>query len=111
MSVIVGEIKRFHVTSLLSRLRRKTENSRHVGVQRDTSFNGDLHEMSIMLLICVEIPLMLRLKQLYKRLYLCFFYQYHMCTYCTSCTSRWQFISSLQNCDGVMKTLYYKPGS
>ena len=63
-------IVRFHVT----RLRRKTENSRHVGVQRDRSFYGDLHEMSdilIMLLICVEsdkIPLLHKLKQLYKHL-------------------------------------------
>ena len=67
-------IERFHVTSLPSRLRRKTENSRHFGVQRDRSFFGDLHEMSdilIMLLICVEsdkIPLLHKLKQLYKRL-------------------------------------------
>ena len=43
--------------SSLLRLRRKTENSRHVGVHRDRSFYGDWHEMSdilIMLLICVE---------------------------------------------------------
>ena len=52
------------MTSLRSRLRRKTENSRHF----------DLHEMSdilIMLLICVEsdkIPLLHKLTQLYKRL-------------------------------------------
>ena len=58
------------MTSLPSRLRRKTEKSRHVGVQRDWSFYGDLHEMSdilIMLLICVEsdkIPLLHKLKQL-----------------------------------------------
>ena len=58
-------IECFHVTSLPSRLRRKTEkNSRHVGVQQDRSFYGDLHEMSyilIILLICVEsdkIPLL-----------------------------------------------------
>ena len=62
------------MTSLRSRLRRKTENSCHFGVQRDRSFYGDLHEMSdilIMLLICVEsdkIPLLHKLKQLYKRL-------------------------------------------
>ena len=67
-------IERFHVTSLPSRLWRETENSRHVGVQWDRSFYGDLHEMSdilIMLLICVEsdkIPLLHKLKQLYKRL-------------------------------------------
>ena len=42
----VLEIERFHVMSLPSRLRRKTENSRHVGVQRDRSFYGDLHKMS-----------------------------------------------------------------
>ena len=52
----------------------KTENSCHVGVQQDRRFYGDLHEMSnmlIMLLICVEsdkIPLLHKLKQLYKRL-------------------------------------------
>ena len=62
------------MTSLRSRLRRKSENSRHFGAQRDRSFYGDLHEMSdilIMLLICVEsdkIPLLHKLKQLYKRL-------------------------------------------
>ena len=62
------------MTSSPSRLRRKTENSRHVGVQRDRSFYGDLHEMSdilIMLLICVESdkrPPLHKLKQLYKRL-------------------------------------------
>ena len=63
--------ERFHVMSLPSRLRRKTENSRHVGVQRDRNFYSDLHKMSdilIMLLICVEsdkIPLLHKLKQLY----------------------------------------------
>ena len=62
------------MTSLPSRLRRKTENSHHIGVQRERRFNGDLHEMSdilIMLLICVEsdkIPLLRKLKELYKRL-------------------------------------------
>ena len=64
------------MTSLRSRLRRKSENSRHFGAQRDRRFYGDLHEMSdilIMLLICVEsdkIPLLYihKLKQLYKRL-------------------------------------------
>ena len=65
-------IERFHVTSSPLRLRRKTENSCHVGVRRDRSFSGDLHEMSdilIMLLICVDsdkIPLLHKLKQLYK---------------------------------------------
>ena len=60
--------------SLSSRLRRKTENIRHVGVQEDRSFYGNLHEMSdiiIMLLICVEsdkIPLLYKSKQLYKHL-------------------------------------------
>ena len=64
-------IERFHVTSSPLRLWGKTEDSRHVGVQRDRSFYGDLHEMSdilIMLLICVEsdkIPLLHKLKQLY----------------------------------------------
>ena len=62
------------MTSSPLRLRRKTENSRHVGVQRDRSFYGDLHEMSdilIMLLICVEsdkISSLHKLKKLYKRL-------------------------------------------
>ena len=62
------------MTSSTLRLRRKTENSHHIGAQRDRSFYGDLHEMSdilIMLLICVEsdkIPLLHKLKQLYKRL-------------------------------------------
>ena len=62
------------MTSSPSRLRRKTENSRHFGAQRDRSFYGDLHEVSdilIMLLTCVEsdkIPLLHKLKQLYKRL-------------------------------------------
>ena len=52
----------------------KTENSHHVGVRQDRSFYGNLHEMSDMLailLICVEsdkIPLLHKLKQLYKRL-------------------------------------------
>ena len=68
-----GDIERLHVTSLRSRLRRKSENSRHFGA-RDRSFYGDLHEMSdilIMLLICVgldKIPLLHKLKQLYKHL-------------------------------------------
>ena len=63
------------MTSSPSRLRRKTENSRHVGVQQDRSFYGDLHEMSdilMMLLICVEldkIPMLHKLKELYKRIY------------------------------------------
>ena len=67
-------IERFHVMSSPSRLRRKTENSCHVGVQEDRSFYGDLYEMNdilIMLLICVEsdkIPSLHKLKQLYKRL-------------------------------------------
>ena len=67
-------IERFHVTSLPSRLRRKTENSRHVGVQQDRSFYGGLHgtsDMLIMLLMCVEsdkIPSLHKLKQLYKHL-------------------------------------------
>ena len=42
------------MTSSPSRLQRKTENSRHVGVQQDRSFYGNFHEMSdilIMLLI------------------------------------------------------------
>ena len=49
----------------------ENRNSCHVGVQRDRSFYGDLHEMSDILLICVEsdkIPLLLKLKQLCKRL-------------------------------------------
>ena len=58
----------------MTRLGRKTENSRHFGVQQDRSFYGDFHEMShilIILLICVEsdkIPLLDKLKQLYKHL-------------------------------------------
>ena len=65
-------IDRFHVMSLPSRLRKKMENSHHVGVQQDRSFYSDLHGMSdilIMLLICVEldkIPLLHKLKQLCK---------------------------------------------
>ena len=54
VSIVLKE--RFHVMSSPSRLQRKTENSRHVGV-RDRSFYGDLHKMSdilIMLLICAE---------------------------------------------------------
>ena len=65
----------------------KTENSGHVGVQRDRRFYANLHEMSdifIMLLICVEsdkIPLLHKLKQLYKRLPVVFlFNRYRM--YC-----------------------------
>ena len=56
------------------RLRRKTENSHHVGVQQDRSFYGDLHEMSdilIMLLMCIEsdkIPSLHKFKKLYKSL-------------------------------------------
>ena len=48
------------------------ENSHHVGVQQDRSFYGDLHGTSdilIVLLMCVEsdkIPLLHKLKQLYK---------------------------------------------
>ena len=74
-------IECFHVTSFSLTLRRKTENSRNVGV-RDSNVYGDLHEMSyilIMLLISVEsdkIPLLRKLKQLYKR----FFNRYHI--YC-----------------------------
>ena len=69
-----SHIEHFHVMSSPSRLQRKTENSCHVGVQRDRSFYGYLHEMSdilIMLLMCVEsdkIPLLCKLKQLHKRL-------------------------------------------
>ena len=65
---------------------KKTENSRHVGVQRDRSFYANLHEMSdilLMLLLCVEsdkIPLLHKLKQLYKRLPVVFlFNRYRMC--------------------------------
>ena len=50
-------IECFHVISSPSRLRRKKENSRHVGVQLDRSFYGDLHKRSdilIVVLICVE---------------------------------------------------------
>ena len=56
------------MTSSPSRLRRKTENSCHVGVQQDRRFYGDFHEMSdilIMLLICVEsdkIPIATQVK-------------------------------------------------
>ena len=41
----IARIEHFHVMSSLLRLRRKTENSCHVGV-RDRSFYGDLHRMS-----------------------------------------------------------------
>ena len=50
------------------------KNSHHVGVQDRRSFYGDLHKRSdilTILLICVEsdkIPLLHKLKQLYKRL-------------------------------------------
>ena len=57
MLVMFPSIEHFHVTSSPLRLRRKTENSHHVGVQRGRSLYGDLHEMSDilkMLLICVE---------------------------------------------------------
>ena len=50
-------IEHFHMTSSPSRLGRKTENSRHVDVQRDRNFYSKLHKMSdilIMHLICVE---------------------------------------------------------
>ena len=58
-------------TSSPLRLRRKTENTRHVGVQHDRSFYGDLHERSdilIMLLVRVgsdKIPLLQKLKHVY----------------------------------------------
>ena len=61
------------MTSPPSRLQRKMENSHHVGVQ-DRSFYGNLHEMNdilIMILICIDldkIPLLHKLKQLYKHL-------------------------------------------
>ena len=80
-----------------SRLQRKTENSRHVGVQQDRSFYGNFHEMSdilIMLLICVEsdkIPLLHKLKQLHKCLPVGL-YRIYMYCYCTSCIPRWRFI-------------------
>ena len=51
------------------RLRRKTENSRHIGVQRDRSFYGDLHEMSaIMCWIGQNTIATYKLQQLYERL-------------------------------------------
>ena len=63
------------MTSSLLRIRQYTkENSCHVGGQGDGSFYGDLGEqikMLIMLLVCAEsdkIPLLCKLKQLYKRL-------------------------------------------
>ena len=49
-------IEHFHVTSSPLRLRRKTENSHHVGVQQDRSFYGDLHEMC-------DIPIMLLIRE------------------------------------------------
>ena len=70
--ISTAHIEHFHVMLLPSRLWRETENSRHVCVQWDRSFYGDLHEMSdilMILLICVEsdkIPLLRKLKQLYK---------------------------------------------
>ena len=94
------------------------ENSHHVGVQRDRSFYDDLHEMSdilIMLLIGVEsdkIPLLHKLKQLYKCLSVFFFFESisHtlLMTYYTSCTPRGRFISSIRICDHMMKMLYKK---
>ena len=101
--------------SLYSRLRRKRENSCHVGVQQDGSFYSDLHEVSdilIMLLICVEsgkIPLLQKFKQLFKCLPVGFSIDVAyilLITYCTSCTPGWRFISSIRNRDHVMKTLY-----
>ena len=89
---------------------------------QNRSFYGDLHEMSdilIMLLIhvCVEldkIPLLHKLKQLYERLPLGFFFlsilHILLITHCTSCIPRWQFIFRIQNCDHMMKTLY-RPSS
>ena len=65
----------------------------------------------ITLLICVEsdkIPLLHKLKQLYKRLPVVFFKTIsHILpiTYCTSCIPRWRFISSIRNYDHAMKTL------
>ena len=62
------------MTSSPSRSRRKTENSCHVGVQWDRSFYGDLHKMSTILITLLiwaksnKIPLLHKLKQLYKRL-------------------------------------------
>ena len=41
----MASIEHFQVTSSPLKLRKKTENSRHVSVQRDRSFNGDLHKM------------------------------------------------------------------
>ena len=93
------------------------ENSHHVGVQRDRSFYDNLHEMSdilIMLLIGVEldkIPLLHKLKQLYKCLSVLFFLNWYrtlLMTYYTSCTPRGRFISSIRNCDHMMKMLYKK---
>ena len=45
-----GVIERLHVMSSPSRLRRKTGNSRHVGVQQDRSFYGNLNEISDILM-------------------------------------------------------------
>ena len=61
------------MTSSPLRLRRETENSRHVGVQRDRSFYGNIHEMSdilIMLLVCIELDKMPSLHK-FKKLYKC----------------------------------------
>ena len=65
------------MTSSPLRLRSKVDSRCHVGVQRDRSLYSDLHEMSdilIMLLLCVEldkIPLLHKLKKLYKHLLIC----------------------------------------
>ena len=102
-------IERLHVTSLPSRLRRKTEKFLS---QRDRSFYGNLRETSdilIMLLICVEsdkIPLLHKLKQLYKRLPVGF-----LITCCTSHTPRWRFISGIRNYDHETKSLRPKGAS
>ena len=89
---VIVTIKRFHVT-LPSILQRKTENSHHVGIQEDRSSYCHLHKISdilMMLLICVEsdkIPLLHKLKQLYKRLPVGFFLidiAYLLITHCTS---------------------------
>ena len=84
-------------------LRRKTENSCHVGVQRDRSFYGDLHErVLIMLVICVEldkIPLLHKLKQPYLWVLIAITYTANNLL----CKS-YSLFSSIQN-DHVMKTL------
>ena len=107
-------IERFHVMSSPSRLRRKTENSRHFGIQQDRGFYGYFHEMSntlMMLLICVEmdkIPLLHKLKQLCKCLPVSFLIDiaYTANNILYKLYTKMAVYSSIWNCDHMLKMLY-----